>query len=729
MQFATGSYVGDGNDNRNINDPGFQPDLVIIRSAANDDCTWHSSDMSADSSLQLARSNGTLVNRIQSLIANGFQIGSNVDVNENGTTYHWAAFRNTGGNDFFVGTYVGDGNDNRSIAGIGFLPTIVWVQGDGNTLAVWRIAENAGDDSMYFDNTANVANRIQALEADGFQVGTASEVNTLNDDYFYVAFMNVAGEIDTGNYTGDGNDDRDILDANFQPDLVFVKGDVAEHGVLRTDTFAGDSSVIFESGANPAANMIQGFEATGFEIGTSARVNTLNDEYYWAAWQTGTTSSTSTSTLSSSSSSSSQSSSTSSSTSTSTTSTSTSSSSITVPPIVRVERVEIVSHTQSNALSFSLWRPAISSYVPRGTLITDSLASQINGYSQVIKAIGGYWTSRFSVNYSLVRAEDWIDRLGYHFEAYSPSLVRIWEGFVNKVTLNVGPLSVVRGPLVDIVNRIKVEYSIIDTSTSPPTFGRDDTGIANNTNSQDRYGIIEKIIGASGRTAATALDQRDTWLAENALPETGHQFNSSGRATPSITVELLGYIHWLALYVYNQTTNTGTQEAQQKIEDILDADPNSLFTDFSGIETPTNPVDVKRWENDDNEALGLVKSIVSLGDEDNVRWLFGIYNDRRAEYRAVTDEIKYQQKLSDQKQRTETLAGDEVKPWEVLPGYWLQYTDLLVGRSVPPERRDDSRMEFLESVTFTAPWGLSHSGSKVGTLNQKLAKLGLGTAG
>jgi len=62
----------------------------------------------------------------------------------------------------------------------------------------------------------------------------------------------------------------------------------------------------------------------------------------------------------------------------------------------------------------------------------------------------------------------------------------------------------------------------------------------------------------------------------------------------------------------------------------------------------------------------------------------------------------------------------------VQPGKWLLYPGFLVGRTTPAALRQDTRVEFVERVTFTAPYGVSHSGSKVATLPQRLARLGLG---
>ena len=47
LLFTTGSYTGDGNDDRWINDPGFEPDLVIIKADNTYYAVWRSSTMDA----------------------------------------------------------------------------------------------------------------------------------------------------------------------------------------------------------------------------------------------------------------------------------------------------------------------------------------------------------------------------------------------------------------------------------------------------------------------------------------------------------------------------------------------------------------------------------------------------------------------------------------------------------------------------------------------------------
>ena len=100
---------------------------------------------------------------------------------------------------------------------------------------------------------------------------------------------------------------------------------------------------------------------------------------------------------------------------------------------------------------------------------SERITPQVSGYSHEIRSIGGYFSARITINASKKKIEDWIDYgLGRHIVVYSPSLVVIFEGFVNSIQANLGPLQFTVGPLLDIKNRVAVTYSTVDTSVSPP---------------------------------------------------------------------------------------------------------------------------------------------------------------------------------------------------------------------------------------------------------------------
>ena len=85
-----------------------------------------------------------------------------------------------------MGRYAGNAADTRSISGVGFQPVWVLTLGDGDD-SVYRPNILAGDNSYLITGTGKVTNRIQALQADGFQVGTNAQVNTNLSIYYYLA--------------------------------------------------------------------------------------------------------------------------------------------------------------------------------------------------------------------------------------------------------------------------------------------------------------------------------------------------------------------------------------------------------------------------------------------------------------------------------------------------------------------------------------------------------------
>jgi len=96
----------------------------------------------------------------------------------------------------------------------------------------------------------------------------------------------------------------------------------------------------------------------------------------------------------------------------------------------------------------------------------------------------------------------------------------------------------------------------------------------------------------------------------------------------------------------------------------------------------------------------------------------------------VGDDLAYLQRLADPNQEITTPTGAPVYPWEVRAGRWLFFTDFLAGR-VPATTpvREDPRMLFLESITYTAPNSLMLTGSRVSRLDQAIGRYGLSGIG
>ena len=213
MRLSTGTYTGDGVDNRAITGVGFQADLVFIKCDCTQSGVARTSTMTGDASKLLDNTGGLQANHVQTLDADGFSVGNSAQVNGSGSTYYWTAFK--AGDELKLSTYVGNGSDNRSITGIGFQPVWVATFGDGNN-SIFRPATVVGDYSYTFTDGGYQQDRIQALEVDGFQIGSHATVNLSGVTYHYVAW-NASANVTQSSYVGNGADNRSIAGIGFQP--------------------------------------------------------------------------------------------------------------------------------------------------------------------------------------------------------------------------------------------------------------------------------------------------------------------------------------------------------------------------------------------------------------------------------------------------------------------------------------------------------------------------------
>jgi hypothetical protein len=228
-QVLSGSYVGDGSLGRPISGLGFRPDVVIIKGNNAARAVIRTSTMTGDATKEFF-GNSLQPGRIQSLDPNGFTLGMDPAVNSPGVSHFWIAFRAAAG-ELKVGSYSGNGTDNRNITGVGFQPDYVIVLPESAAACFQRSSAMIGDTSYNFELTNNVPDHIQALQADGFQVGASPDVNGGGTTYHYAAWKAVAGKMAVGSYTGDGVDNRN-LGVGFRPEYVVLMDYVTRHITL-----------------------------------------------------------------------------------------------------------------------------------------------------------------------------------------------------------------------------------------------------------------------------------------------------------------------------------------------------------------------------------------------------------------------------------------------------------------------------------------------------------------
>jgi hypothetical protein len=365
-----------------------------------------------------------------------------------------------------------------------------------------------------------------------------------------------------------------------------------------------------------------------------------------------------------------------------------------------------------------------TSVVTSGGFFLADYAEEVAAYSHIIETDGGFREASFTIPADIVEVEDWLESgLGRHVQVFDDAHLVMWEGFVDKVSAAIGARVIERGPLMDAANRISVVYSRIDTSVTPSVVGtRAQTATADNAGSRALYGILYDIYSVSGATDADATQIRDTVLAERAWPETTESISGAG-SPPSVTVTCRGYIGWLKKYVYNNAAATGTVNTDAKIRAVLAADPNSVIsTNYNWI--AANTLQAKAYENDSKTGWAVIASQVARGDASSNRWTFGIYAGRVAYYQS--QEMTFSYRYSTSQNELELYAGGVIHPWAVRPGKWIFLRDFLQARTYAGGIAQDPRAMYIESVTFNAPYDLSVNGSRVKTLPQLLARLGLG---
>ncbi len=277
LRLSQGSYVGNGADNRSITGTGFAPDVVIVKCDCGQAAAIRTALMPGDAAKIISTSSALQADVIQSLDANGFTIGTSNKVNQNTDTYYWTALK--AGTSLKLGSYAGNGADNRSISGVGFQPDWVVTMGDGEE-SWFRPSLLTGDASYRMEGQDDFTNRIQAIQSDGFQLGSNANVNASGVTFYYIAFKSVGGVVAEGSYAGNNTDNRSIA-VGFQPAFVWVKRSVNNAGVIRIASMSGDNSAPWD--AATAANNIQAIEPGGFQVGTHDRVNNSAGTYFFLA--------------------------------------------------------------------------------------------------------------------------------------------------------------------------------------------------------------------------------------------------------------------------------------------------------------------------------------------------------------------------------------------------------------------------------------------------------------
>jgi len=281
---TTGSYTGNGSS-QSITGLGFSPKLVLVKGNTAQYGYWKCDAHTGTNSTNTYES-APETDAITALDSDGFSVGGNAGVNGNSVVYHFMAVY--GSPEFMeTGTYTGSGGDNRDIVlSGGWEPGLVWIKANAaGAWNAWRSSSLTGDSTAIFHKTVR-ANFIQALNSDGFEVGTT--LNGSSVTYVFVAFANNEFFLQSGKYTGDGTDNRNISVGYsiYRPGFLMVDANADNvYSRFRLLHFDGDvtastSATAFQS------DYIQQMTSGSFQVGTSTAVNANGNRFFWWALRT-----------------------------------------------------------------------------------------------------------------------------------------------------------------------------------------------------------------------------------------------------------------------------------------------------------------------------------------------------------------------------------------------------------------------------------------------------------
>lgn len=267
-----------------------------------------------------------------------------------------------------------------------------------------------------------------------------------------------------------------------------------------------------------------------------------------------------------------------------------------------------------------------------------------------------------------------LETLRYGVKIYSATDPAVWLGLVEGVNVYDGENRVGLS-LRDMANRVAVAYSYVEPGTS--TVGvRKTTAWANDTASQGEFGVKEYLHSSDGTTDAGAVQLRDTFLADHALPVAARTYAGglgmeAGEITASI--ECIGWIMTLGWEYYADSSTTNTATSTQ-ISNILSA---AQFINSVAVETASG-ISTSRYRKGDETMLTELLALMEMGTTNGKTYQLAIdeaRNVRVFETPADTT-VSYRQRVDGQVLST---SDEPIDGYRVEAGTWIELKDALPG--------------------------------------------------
>ena len=181
-------------------------------------------------------------------------------------------------------TYTGNGADDRNMTGVGFQPDFVWLKSRSGANNHYLYDAIRGPNKQLLSNATNsegnIADRMQAFQSDGFQLGTSSEINNNGDNYVSWNWKaNGAGSTDTSGdidsvvsanqaagfsivtWTGDGSEGNTLAHGlGVVPELIIRKiKNAASSWATLTTVIDGSNDQLYLNLTDAKSNLPAGY--------------------------------------------------------------------------------------------------------------------------------------------------------------------------------------------------------------------------------------------------------------------------------------------------------------------------------------------------------------------------------------------------------------------------------------------------------------------------------------
>jgi hypothetical protein len=297
--FNTVLYTGNGSTQA-VTGLGFQPDLVWIKERTSTSGHFLSDSVRGATKViysNLTNSEDTETTTLTSFDTNGFSVGSSGGVNQSSQDYvAWnfkaggtavantdgtldtqVSVNNTLGFSIVSGSVPSSGYTNTLGHGLSSAPELI-IYKTTNITGPWYIFSNYGgsllgnNNVLRFDTSAATSDSLFDITSTTFKTGSTSSAH----DYIAYCFASKPGFSKVGSYTGNGSTSGPIVQTDFEPAFLLVKGTGNVSGWLihdnkRTPSNPRDNVLLpnRSDGDIITPNVNVDFFANGFQIKTT----------------------------------------------------------------------------------------------------------------------------------------------------------------------------------------------------------------------------------------------------------------------------------------------------------------------------------------------------------------------------------------------------------------------------------------------------------------------------